>query len=105
MEMGKETEMREKELYTKVCPECNKTFKTENDWVKRCHTCEKKEKIAPAPPKKKTKKATPTYDIPLGEFCRALDRYNDRHSTYYSYGQMSHAIDSGRISRKEFLKH
>lgn len=73
MEMGKETEMREKENT--------------------------------APPKKKTKKATPTYDIPLGEFCRALDRYNEKHGTCYSYGQMSHAIDSGRISRKEFLKH
>lgn len=73
MEMGKETEMREKENT--------------------------------APPKKKTKKATPTYDIPLGEFCRALNLYNDRHGTCYSYGQMTYAIDSGRISRKEFLKY
>ena len=56
MEMGKETEMREKELYTKICPECNETFRTDKGWAKRCHTCEMKEKIAPAPPKIKRRK-------------------------------------------------
>lgn len=49
-------------------------------------------------------KPAPTYNISLEEFCRALERYNDRHSTCYSYGQMTYAIDSGHISRKEFLK-
>lgn len=50
-------------------------------------------------------KPKPTYNISLEEFCRALDRYNEKHGTCYSYGQMTYLIDSGRISRKEFLKH
>ena len=50
-------------------------------------------------------KPAPTYNISLEEFCRALDRYNEKHGTCYSYGQMTYLIDSGRISRKEFLKH
>ena len=49
-------------------------------------------------------KPTPTFNISLEEFCRALDKYNKKHGTCYSYGQMTCAIDSGRISRKEFLK-
>ena len=49
-------------------------------------------------------KPAPTYNISLEEFCRALERYNDRCGTCCSYGQMTHAIDSGRISRKEFFK-
>ena len=93
--------MKNKNLYTKVCPSCGKTF------TERCSSCVKKEQVAIAPPlekKKKMRKASPTWDIPLAEFCRALTRYNDRHSTCHTYGQMTHAIDSGRISRKEFLR-
>ena len=49
-------------------------------------------------------KPAPTYNISLEEFCLALDRYNEKHGTCYSYGQMTYLIDSGRISRKEFLR-
>lgn len=52
----------------------------------------------------KKAKPAPTYNISLEEFCRALDRYNEKHGTSYSYGQMTYIIDSGRVSRKEFLK-
>ena len=51
--------MKNKNLYTKVCPSCGKIF--------------------------------------------GID--NEKHGTCYSYGQMTYLIDSGRISRKEFLKH
>ena len=109
MEMGKETKMREKELYTKVCPDCNKTFRTDKAEAVRCYSCEKKEKAAiaellPRKPKRQ-KKAAQTWGISLAEFCRALTRYNDRHGTCYTYGQAAYLVDSGKISRKEFLKH
>lgn len=52
----------------------------------------------------KKSKPAPTYNISLEEFCLALDKYNEKHGTCYSYGQMTYLIDSGRISRKEFLK-
>lgn len=100
--------MKNKSLYTKVCPSCGKTFRTDNENTERCSSCVKKEQAAIAPPlekKKKVRKASSTWDIPLAEFCRALTRYNDRCGTCYTYGQMTHAIDSGRISRKEFLRY
>lgn len=109
MEMGKEAEMKNKKLYTKICLDCNKTFRTDKAETARCYSCEKKEKAAiaePLPKKpKKRKKAVPTYGISLAEFCRVLTRYNDRHGTCHTYGQATHLIDSGIISRKEFLKH
>lgn len=109
MEMGKEAEMRNKNLYTKVCPDCNKTFRTDKAEVVRCYNCEKKDKaaIAEPPPKKpkKQKKAAPTWGISLAEFCRALTQYNERHGACYTYGQATYLVDSGKISRREFLKH
>lgn len=108
MEMGKGAEMINKNLYTKVCSDCNKTFRTNKAEAVRCYSCEKKDKAAiaePLPKKpKKQKKAAPTWGISLAEFCRALTQYNERHGTCYTYGQMTYAIDSGRISRKEFLR-
>ena len=35
-------------------------------------------------------KPAPTYNISLEEFCRALDRYNEKHGTCCSYGQMTY---------------
>lgn len=50
-------------------------------------------------------KPAPTYNISLEEFCRALDRYNEKHGACYTYGQATYLVDSGKISCREFLKH
>lgn len=91
-----------KRFYTKKCASCKLIFRTENKGATVCSACEKKGKTAP--PKKKTRIPRPTYGISTPEFCCALGRYNARMHTRYTYGQAVMLVDSGYISRKEFLK-
>lgn len=94
--------MRNKELFTKTCLYCGLIFRTDNPDAKYCHTCQKKGKAAEIKPKRRI--TSPVCDLTLGAFCGALERYNARHRTCYTYGQAVALIYGGHISRKEFLK-
>ena len=98
--------MRAKELFTKKCAACGLIFRTDDNDTSICQSCRKKNKTADAPKKKpRPRRISSSADISLLNFTRALDRYNRRHGTCYSYGQAVLLIDSGAISEKEFMKH
>lgn len=102
MPLGKEDEMRKK-LYTKKCAACKLIFRTDNSEQTVCETCQKKKK--PSLKKKKARPFTATRDISLLEITSALERYNERRGTCYTYGQIVALLDDGDISVREFMKH
>lgn len=99
--MGKEAEMRKK-LYTKKCATCKLIFRTDNSEQTVCETCQKKKKTKPE--KKKAHPFTATRGISLLEITSALEHYNERRGTCYTYGQIVALLDGGDISVREFMK-
>ena len=98
--------MRNKDLFTKKCAACGLTFRTDDNSISICSTCRKKNKTPDKPKKKpKPRRISLSEGIPLASFTRALDRYNRRHGTRYSYGQAVLLVDNGIISVKDFMKH
>lgn len=98
--------MRNKDLFTKKCAACGLTFRTDDNSISICSTCRKKNKTPDKPKKKpKPRRISLSEGIPLVSFTRALDRYNRRRGTCYSYGQAVLLIDNGTISVKDFMKH
>ncbi len=102
MPLGKEKKMKKK-LYTKKCAACKLMFRTDNPKQTICAACEKAGR--PERKKKKARPFVPTRGISLSELTSALDRYNDRKHTCYTYGQIIVLLDKGEISVKDFLKH
>lgn len=98
--------MRAKDLFTKKCAACGLTFRTDDNSITVCSTCRKKNKTADKPKKKpKPRRISSSAEISLLGFTRALDRYNRRNNTCYSYGRAVSLIDNGIISVKDFMKH
>lgn len=98
--------MRAKDLFTKKCAACGLTFRTDDNSITVCSTCRKKNKTEDRPKKKpKPRRISTSSGISLLSFARALDRYNRRNRTCYSYGQAVSLIDNGIISVKDFMKH
>lgn len=98
--------MRAKDLFTKKCAACGLIFRTDDNDTSICHSCRKKNKTADELKKKpKPRRISSSAGISLLSFTRALDRYNRRHGTCYSYGKAVSLIDSGAVSEKDFIKH
>ena len=78
-----------KELYTYKCPDCNKTFRTDDPKKKVCSDCLKYRK----PCKKYRKKEIP---LSLSECAAIIEKYNREHKTCYTYGTFpKHLLKEG----------
>lgn len=98
--------MRAKDLFTKKCSACGLTFCTDDNSITVCSTCRKKNKPTDEHKKKpKPRRISSSAGISLLSFTRALDQYNCRNNTCYSYGQAVSLIDNGVIPVKDFMKH
>lgn len=101
--------MNKRFLITKKCAECGLMFRTDSADTLICRSCER-ERLAGAGvggrrKKQRKKKALPIREVmPLKEFVSALDKYNERHKTQFTYGRAMAAIASGIIDADEFKR-
>lgn len=105
--------LRSKDLYTKTCKDCKKTFRTESNHTRLCPTCKKAHDA-------ETKRRKREYEneqskkpirqvfhrvlpetIPIREFTAIIERYNRKHNTRYTYGQFQLMMFYGKISNKD----
>ena len=98
------------ELYEKVCRQCGKVFKTDNEREKICLSCKlhnkrvDNQRRASQHKKPKVKRNFLAEAIPIREFTGIIERYNQRHGTRYSYGQFQQKVTDGTIDILEEIK-
>ena len=77
-----------KELYIFKCPECNKTFKTDNPNQRVCSECLKYRKPCKKYRKKKKK------ILSFAEISHIAEVYNKIHHKYLHYGDIVNLVES-----------
>lgn len=97
------------ELFEKVCRQCGKVFRTDNERVKICLSCKLHNKRldnqyrARQHKKPKVKRNFLAEAIPIREFTGIIERYNQRHKTRYSYGQFVALVNQEKIEILEVM--
>ena len=98
---------RKNQVYTKICPECNKVFRTDKCNKRYCDDCRKRNrvsferKIAEECKKQKMFHRVLPNVIPVREFTAIIERYNHKHKTHYSYGQFVLMLYKGIITKRD----
>ena len=98
------------ELFEKVCRQCGKVFRTDNERVRICLSCKKYNKRLDVKQrvemlkKPKVKNNFLAKTIPIREYSRIIERYNQRHNTRYTYGQFEALVNQGKIDILEEIK-
>lgn len=100
------------DIYTRICKDCKKTFKTDKPAAQYCPECKAehrqktwdKYKEQLKKPKAEARKKSPelwndTKD--LDAFNRLCELYNKNHGTNYSYGQFELQRFLGKINIRE----
>ncbi len=79
-----------KELYTYKCPDCHKTFRTDNPEEKICVSCQKFRK-----PRGKHRKKKPTQKVlTFAEISHIADVYSKINHKYLHYGDVVKLVES-----------
>ena len=78
-----------KELYTYKCPDCQKTFRTNDHKQKICPSCQKFRKPCAKHRKKKSKKI-----LTFAEISHIAEVYNKIHHKYLNYGDIVNLINA-----------
>lgn len=81
--------MMNKELYTYRCPDCGKTFRTDDPKQKVCPSCLKFRKPRLKHRKKKSKKV-----LTFAEISHIAEVYNKIHHKYLHYGDIVNLVES-----------
>lgn len=78
-----------KELYTYKCPDCQKTFGTDDPNQKVCPDCQKFRK-----PRKKYRKKKSKKILTFAEISHIAEVYNKIHHKYLHYGDIVNLVES-----------
>lgn len=95
------------ELFEKVCRQCGKVFRTDNERVRLCLSCKEHNKKLDTQRNIKERKKFKienkkiTKSFSLLEITRLLEKYNKEHGTKYTYGQFVKLISLKQIELKE----
>lgn len=79
-----------KELYTRKCPDCNKTFRTDDPKQKCCSTCQKYRK----PCLKHRKPQIDKKPLTIAEISHIAEVYYRVHHKYLKYGEVVHLVET-----------
>lgn len=94
------SEPKNRKVYTKQCKCCGMIFNTLRGNVQLCPDCKN---MYYGKRKSTAKTAILAIDVSINNFVALTERYNKNHGTRYSYGQMKLALDTGKVSKEEFL--
>lgn len=92
------------DIYTRICKDCKKTFKSDKPAAQYCPECKAehrqktwdKYKEQLKKPKAEAPKPMPV-NISLPRMMQLLELYNQNHGTNYSYGQFVSGLRLGKI--------
>ena len=102
--------LRNKDLYTITCEKCGSIFYSDKKRAKLCEGCKKKNMIernrrqSKNNKKPKIKETFLTNAIPIRQYTAIIERYNQQHGTYYTYGQFVSLVGLGKINISKEIK-